>query len=189
MRVTALTIALLLSGTAIAQTTTTTEPTTGTHSGTHSTTDVSTQTDDTADVSTDTTGTTDTGTMSTTTGTGTGTMSSSSGTMSSGTMSSSTGAMSSGTMSSSTGMQTAMAPASGQVVQPGNQNPEEDARGISVMSAAAVVPPGWNGIPGTGTGGPLIDPTTGQSAAETTYPACSRTVTDNCVQAYERGRS
>src|SRR3712207_6272496 len=85
------------------------------------------------------------------------------------------------TMSHSTAM---MTPASGQIVQPGNNNPEEDARGIAVISAPAMVPAGWNGTTGTGVGGPLVDPATGQtvSGSDTNYPACSRTVTDNCVQ-------
>jgi hypothetical protein len=177
MRVTAFTLALLLSGTAIAQTTTTTEPTTGTNTGTMTSSDVSAQTDDTADASTDTTTTTDTGAMSTTT-TDTGTMSSST-----------TGTMSSGTMSGSTGMQTAMGPASGQVVEAGNSNPERDARGILVRSAPAYVPVGWNGMPGPAVGGPVVNATGDVVGSDETYPACSRTVTDNCVQTYERGRS
>jgi hypothetical protein len=173
MRVTAFTIALLLSGTAIAQTTTTTEPTTGTNTGTMTSSDVSVQTDDTADASTDTT---DTGAMSTTT-------------TDTGTMTSSTGTMSSGTMSGSTGMQTAMAPASGQVVEAGNSNPERDARGILVRSAPAYVPVGWNGMPGPAVGGPVVNATGDVVGSDESYPACSRTVTDNCVQTYERGRS
>ena len=81
-------------------------------------------------------------------------------------------------------------PASGQIVQPSNADPEHDARGIAVISEAAVVPAGWNGVQGTAVGGPLVDPATGETfaAADAAYPACSATVTDNCVQAYERGR-
>ena len=77
---------------------------------------------------------------------------------------------------------------SGAVVQPDNSNPRRDARGIPVISMAAVVPAGWNGTvaTGTGTGGPLLDPNTGQAVSDTgNLPACSRTVTDRCVQAYE----
>lgn len=86
-------------------------------------------------------------------------------------------------------MASAAAPASGPVVQPGNQNPERDARGISVISAEATVPAGWNGIAAGAEGGPLLDPTTGEPVADgSSYPACSKTVTDNCLQAYERGR-
>lgn len=85
----------------------------------------------------------------------------------------------------------AAVPASSQVVEPSNANPEHDARGIAVISAEATVPPGFNGIAGSeaGVGGPLLDPATGQPVAEGNYPACTRTVTDNCLQTYERGRA
>lgn len=80
--------------------------------------------------------------------------------------------------------------ASGPVVQADNSNPERDARGIAVLSAAAVVPAGWNGVAGTAMGGPLVDPATGATIDDTneSYPACSASVTDNCLQTYERGR-
>jgi hypothetical protein len=82
--------------------------------------------------------------------------------------------------------------ATGQTAMPGNAAPEHDARGIAVISDAATVPAGYNGTPDTltGTGGPLLDAATGEPAAtpDAAYPRCSRTVTDNCVQAYERGR-
>jgi hypothetical protein len=84
----------------------------------------------------------------------------------------------------------AMAPASGAIVQPANTDPEHDARGIAVISDPAAVPAGFNGVTTTAVGGPLADPATGEAiAADDTYPACSATVTDNCLQAYERGRS
>ena len=79
----------------------------------------------------------------------------------------------------------------GQVVAPSNAAPERDARGIAVISDAATAPPGFNNPPGmTGMGGPVADPSQPppQQPADPTYPVCSRTVTDNCVQAYERGR-
>ena len=84
----------------------------------------------------------------------------------------------------------------GQVAMPSNAAPERDARGIAVISDAAAVPAGYNGTPDTlvGTGGPLVDPAdtaaTGEPAAtpDSLYPACTRTVTDNCLQTYERGR-
>ena len=79
--------------------------------------------------------------------------------------------------------------ATSQIVAPDNSNPERDARGIPVISDAATVPAGFNNPPGMG--GPLVDasqPAPTQPATED-YPACSRTVTDNCVQTYERGRS
>jgi hypothetical protein len=77
-----------------------------------------------------------------------------------------------------------------QVVAPGNTAPERDARGIPVISDPAIAPPGFNQPPGmNGVGGPLVDPSqppAPQPATET-YPPCSRTITDNCVQTYERG--
>lgn len=80
-------------------------------------------------------------------------------------------------------------PASGAVVQPGNENPARDARGYKVISAEATVPPGFNGVTGAvAEGGPELDPATGEPAAADTPPPCSRTVTDNCLQTYERGR-
>ena len=79
------------------------------------------------------------------------------------------------------------------IVQPSNANPEHDARGIAVISDPAVVPAGFNGVPATaeGMGGPLVDPVTGETtvAADVSYPNCTAEVTDNCLQAYERGRS
>ena len=81
-------------------------------------------------------------------------------------------------------------PASGAVVHPSNADPERDARGIAVISDPAAVPAGWNGTTGTAMGGPLVDPATGATVdtTNTSYPACTATVTDNCVQTYERGR-
>lgn len=69
------------------------------------------------------------------------------------------------------------------MVQPSNANPERDARGFTVISAAAVVPPGYNGVPSAGAmGGPI-------EGADNSYPACTASVTDNCIQLYERGVS
>jgi len=86
-------------------------------------------------------------------------------------------------------MTTHSAPASGQVVMPSNADPEHDARGIAVISDPAMVPAGFNGTMG-GVGGPLDETTAAASmTAEPSYMACSSTVTDNCVQTYERGRS
>ena len=79
-------------------------------------------------------------------------------------------------------------PNSGQQVAPSNADPEHDARGIAVISDPATVPAGFNNGPAVG--GPMVDASlsaTPQPATES-YPACSRTVTDNCVQTYERGR-
>ena len=76
------------------------------------------------------------------------------------------------------------------VVEPSNADPEHDARGIKVISASADVPAGFNGMTGSAQGGPLVDPATGAAveASADSYPACSATVTDNCLQEYERGR-
>jgi hypothetical protein len=79
------------------------------------------------------------------------------------------------------------ATATAQVIQPSNANPERDARGIAVISAAAVVPAGWNGTAaGAAMGGPELDPVTGEAIAPDSYPACTATVTDKCLQTYER---
>ena len=76
-----------------------------------------------------------------------------------------------------------------QVVQPSNAAPERDARGIAVISDPAVVPAGFNGaVVGAAVGGPELNPVTGEPVAAASYRACTRTVTDNCVQTYERGR-
>ena len=84
----------------------------------------------------------------------------------------------------------ASAPTAGSAtVEPGNADPERDARGIPVISAAAIVPAGWNGIPaGAAMGGPELDPVTGEAMAPRDYPACTASVTDRCLQTYERGR-
>jgi hypothetical protein len=66
------------------------------------------------------------------------------------------------------------------VVAPSNADPEHDARGIAVISDPAFVPPGYNGTGGA-MGGPV------EGGDDESYPACTATVTDNCVQAYERG--
>ena len=80
-----------------------------------------------------------------------------------------------------------------QTSAPSNDNPEVDARGIPVVSAPAEVPEGANDSTPIAPGS-VFTPNPNQAQVFTprpsaeTYPACSRTVTDNCVQAYERGR-
>jgi hypothetical protein len=84
----------------------------------------------------------------------------------------------------------ATAPAAGAVVEPSNANPKRDARGIPVISQAAVVPIGYNGVQGVAMGGPEVDPATGQTIdTSASYPPCTRTVTDKCLQTYERHRA
>lgn len=84
-----------------------------------------------------------------------------------------------------------MSTGAGMAVAPGNQAPERDARGIAVVSDSAEAPAGANGPPPAG----AAVPSPNQAAvfasrpASEEYQACSRTVTDNCVQNYERGRS
>jgi hypothetical protein len=98
----------------------------------------------------------------------------------------------SGSATSSMTTQTtlAMAPAGDPVAEPSNANPERDARGIPVISASAKVPDGYNGVSGTAVGGPMLDPATGAELSDQSiYPACTASLTDNCVQTYERGRS
>jgi len=85
--------------------------------------------------------------------------------------------------------QTEMQPATGtggQMSAPGNNAPERDARGIPVISDPAVVPPGWNEAPRPGGTGAPPSATPASMGTEAAPPACSRTVTDNCVQTYER---
>lgn len=80
-------------------------------------------------------------------------------------------------------------PATGSTVAPGNRAPARDARGIPVISDPATAPPGFNQSPqpgGTGAA-PTYRPTPQPDTRE--RPPCSRTVTDNCVQTHERGRS
>lgn len=97
------------------------------------------------------------------------------------------------TMQTPTTAPAPMTTAMEQTVQPGNTDPEHDARGIAVISDPATAPAGFNQPAGTTTsvGGPLVDPSAAlatQPATES-YPPCTREVTDNCVQTYERGRS
>jgi hypothetical protein len=80
------------------------------------------------------------------------------------------------------------------MVAPDNRAPERDARGIAVVSDPATAPAGFNQTPGVpaAMGGPFVEAPADALAtrpASEPYPACSRTVTDNCVQAYERGRA
>lgn len=83
---------------------------------------------------------------------------------------------------------TAGAAVAQETVPPANSAPERDARGIPVVSDPATAPAGTNApVPA----GPVtINPN--QAAAFATQPStgekppCSRTVTDNCTQTYER---
>ena len=75
-------------------------------------------------------------------------------------------------------------------VPPSNAAPERDSRNIVVVSDPAVAPAGTNGpVPA---GPAAVNPN--QAAAFATQPStgekppCSRTVTDNCTQTYERRR-
>lgn len=75
------------------------------------------------------------------------------------------------------------------IAEASNADPEHDARGIAVISDPAIVPAGYNGVPGTAMGGPLVDPVTGETIVgeNEDYPPCTASVTDNCIQLYERG--
>jgi hypothetical protein len=164
MRTTAFAIALLIGGAAVAQTTTvqtTTQPDVDVDA------DVGIQPDGDLDVDADV----DVDTKTTTT------------------VTTHDPAVHGTTTHTTTTMAATTTPASGAVVQPGNTAPERDARGIAVISDPAAVPAGFNGVSGTAVGGPMVDPATGQAVgAEASYPACTASVTDNCVQTYERGR-
>lgn len=86
--------------------------------------------------------------------------------------------------------ETVAVPAGGQIVMPSNADPEHDARGIAVISDPAFVPAGFNlTADAVAVGGPFVDASTATQPADEPYPACTATVTDNCLQTYERGRS
>ena len=73
---------------------------------------------------------------------------------------------------------------------PDNTAPRVDNAGTPVISDPAPVPSGFNQAPGmNGVGGPYVDPSQppAPQAATGDYPPCSRTVTDHCIQTYERG--
>lgn len=81
----------------------------------------------------------------------------------------------------------------GTQVEPGNTKPERDARGIPVISAPATAPAGANQPVSAPAGAQVVaNPNQSQvfasMAATGAYPACSRSVTDHCVQKYERSR-
>ncbi len=83
------------------------------------------------------------------------------------------------------GAQGAAPAAGGTTVAPSNAAPRRDARGIPVISAPADAPAGWNQPPGT----PGAAPASATPAPEGNagpLPPCTRKVTDNCVQTYER---
>ena len=69
--------------------------------------------------------------------------------------------------------------------------PERDARGIPVISAPATPPAGANVMPTVPPGAKVVV-STDQSAVFAPVPApgepppCTKTVTDNCKQTYER---
>lgn len=79
-----------------------------------------------------------------------------------------------------------------QTSAPGNAAPELDARGIPVVSDPAEVPAGANEATPIAPGA-VYTPRGDQRTVFTprpateTYRPCTRTVTDNCVQTYERG--
>ena len=92
----------------------------------------------------------------------------------------------------STMTQTTTTASEGTTVAPGNTAPERDARGIPVISDPATAPAGVNMPVTAGPNVQIVAPSSPQTIASQpsteNYPVCSRTVTDNCVQNYERGR-
>ena len=78
---------------------------------------------------------------------------------------------------------------------PANNAPERDARGIPVLSDPATPLPGTNQPFSVPPGAKVQLQPQAQAQAFAPQPdsgekpPCSRTVTDNCVQTYERGRS
>ena len=87
--------------------------------------------------------------------------------------------------SGSGGAQDTNAAAGGQTVAPSNAAPDRDAHGVPVISAPATAPAGWNQPPGTPGAAPASQPAPTQGDAGP-LPPCSRHVTDNCTQTYER---
>ncbi len=91
---------------------------------------------------------------------------------------------------------TTAAPPSGQTVDDPAQatGPQGVTQQNTVPDGQAVPPPGTNqGVQGATDTGMPAQPTADQQAAFTPrapaaeYPRCSRTVTDSCIQSYERG--
>jgi hypothetical protein len=80
-----------------------------------------------------------------------------------------------------------------QTVAPANTAPERDARGIPVISDPATAPAGANQPVSVPAGAQVVVNTNQSSVFATTQattgelPPCSKTVTDRCVQTYERG--
>ncbi|HEX5183684.1 MAG TPA: hypothetical protein VFW19_11110 [Allosphingosinicella sp.] len=83
------------------------------------------------------------------------------------------------------GTQDTNATAGGQTVEPSNAAPKRDAHGVPVISAPATAPSGWNQPPGTAGVAPASQPAGTQGNAGP-LPPCTRKVTDNCTQTYER---
>jgi hypothetical protein len=84
---------------------------------------------------------------------------------------------------------TVTTPASGRVIQAGNTKPAHDNLGNRVISADAVVPDGYNGVThSAAVGGPEEDVADVRTVPITSagVPACSRTITDNCVETYNQ---
>lgn len=82
---------------------------------------------------------------------------------------------------------------SGETVDDPSQatGPEGVTQQGTVPDGQATAPPGTNQMPMQGTS-PMMSSDSNIAmtprAATTDYPPCSRTVTDSCVQTYERGR-
>ena len=92
--------------------------------------------------------------------------------------------------------QTTTAQPSGQTVDDQSQatGPQGVTQQNTDPNGQAAAPAGTNqGVQGDTSSGMAAEPAAGQQAAFTpqaatgTYPPCSRTVTDSCVQTYERG--
>jgi len=77
----------------------------------------------------------------------------------------------------------------GTVQAPSNAAPERDARGVPVISAEAVAPPGYNQPAQVGPAGTLTPVAPAAMPPAGDLPPCTRKVTDHCTQTYERGRA
>lgn len=90
-------------------------------------------------------------------------------------------------MAQETAQEPAPPPSAGSTtVMPDNSAPQPDNAGTPVISNPAQAPAGFNQPPQVGGTGVAADARPTPQPATQNYPACSRTVTDNCVQR-ERG--
>jgi len=79
--------------------------------------------------------------------------------------------------------------AGGATMPASNAAPKHDARGVPVISADAQAPTGWNAPPSVGGTGVSPSAPAAPMPPAGPLPPCTRKVTDNCTQTYERHRA